>query len=347
MRVLLTGASGFIGARVAHHLAARGAEVRALSRTEPPAEASAAEWVAGDIRDLGAVMRAAAGCQAVVHAAACYSYARADTAAMEAVNVDGTRNVLEAAARAGVRRVLVTSSSATCGPVAGRPATEQDLPPDWELVVPYKRTKLEAERLALAAARRGLDVVCVNPTTAIGPGDHRPTPSGKMIRDLVCGRVPGYMRGAGLNVVAVDDVAVGHALALERGRSGERYILGGENLSLGETFAIVRRAVGRRPPRIALPWSGIYVAALIAHAAHRAVGGEPRLLVLDEIRLARRPLYFSSAKATAELGYAPGPAAGALAAAARWFAASAGPWPRESGARGPARLRGPAARAGA
>ncbi len=314
MRVLLTGASGFIGAHVAAQLARRGAEVRALCRSEP----RVSDWARGDVTDAAAVRRALAGCDAVVHAAALYSYARADAPLMEAVNVEGTRNVLEAAAATGVRRVLLTSSSATCGPVPGRPATELDQPPGWELRVPYKRTKLAAERLALAAG-----AVSVNPTTVVGPGDRRPTPSGKMIRDLVEGRIRAHLRGAGINVVAVEDVARGHALALERGRSGERYILGGEDLWLRDAFALALAAVGRRPPRVALPWGPVYGAALAADAAGRLFSREPRLLVLDEVRLARLPLFFSSEKARTELGYAPGPAADALAEAVRWFAARA------------------------
>jgi dihydroflavonol-4-reductase len=256
------------------------------------------------------------GCEVVVHTAARYSYDRADAKEMEAVNVRGTRNVLEAAAGAGVRRLVVTSSSGTCGPVRGRPATERDAPPEWELRVPYKRTKLEAERLALEASDQ-LEVVCVNPTTVVGPGDRRPTPSGKMVRDLVEGRMHAYLRRAGINVVAVQDVARGHALALERGRPGERYILGGEDLWLREAFALALEAVGREPPRVAVPWSAVYMAARVADG----LGLKPDLLLLDEVRLARLPLFFSSEKARAELGYRPRPATEALAAAARWFAA--------------------------
>jgi dihydroflavonol-4-reductase len=254
------------------------------------------------------------GCDAVVHTAALYSYSRKDGPAMQAVNVEGTRNVLEAGARSGIGRVLVTSSSATCGPVAGRAATEQDSPPRWELRVPYKRTKLAAERLALSAG-----AACVNPTTVVGVGDRTPTPSGKMILDLVEGRIGGYLRGAGLNIVAVEDVARGHALALERARAGERYLLGGDELWLRDAFAIALKPLGRRAPRLAVPWSAVYGAARVADALGRVRDIEPRMLVLDEVRLARLPLFFSSAKAREELGYASRPAADALSAAAQWF----------------------------
>lgn len=320
MRVLVTGASGFIGAHIAARLIDEGAQVRGFCRSEPPAHARVSEWIRGDVTDPAAVARAVQDCDAVVHTAAVYSYARDDAPLMRAVNVDGTRNVIDAVVRAGVGRLLVTSTSATCGPVNGRPATELDASPVWELQVPYKRTKLEAERLVLSAAANGTEALCVNPTTVVGPEDRHPTPSGKMIRDLVEGRIGAFLLGAGINVVAVQDVAAGHALALQRGRGGERYILGGEDLRLRDAFALALAAVGRKPPRIGLPWRPVYGAALVANRLARARGREAKLLVLDEVMLARQPLFFSSAKAVAELGYAPRPAAAALASAARWFA---------------------------
>jgi dihydroflavonol-4-reductase len=274
------------------------------------------------VTDLLGVRRAVVGCEAVVHAAAVYSYSRSDWARAELVNVLGTRNVLESVARSRVRRLVLTSTSATCGPVHGRPATERDHAPAWDLRVPYKRTKLAAERLALAAAREGIDVVCVNPTTVLGPGDRRPTPSGKMIRDLVEGRIPAYIAGAGLNVVGVADVARGHAQALELGRSGERYILGGDDLSLRDAFALASAGIGHSPPRVPLPWSPVFAAALAVDAAARLLAREPQLLVLHEVLLARQPLFFSSAKARDELGYRSRPASDALATTARWFAAT-------------------------
>jgi dihydroflavonol-4-reductase len=316
VRVLVTGVSGFIGAHVARRLAAGGAEVCGLSRSAPPPEAQVAEHVAADLLDAAALARAVNGCDAVVHVAALYAYGRGDAARMEAVNVEGTRAVLDAA---GGRRVVLTSSSATCGPVPGRRATERDSPPDWELRVPYKRTKLAAERLALERAAAGADVVIVNPTTVVGPGDRRPTPSGKMVHDVATGKIAGYMRRAGINVVAVDDVAAGHVLALERGRAGERYILGSEDLSLREAFATIARRAGRRPPRIPVPFPVALGAAHAAALAARVTGREPRLLILDEVRLARLPLYFDSSKAREDLGYSPRPARQALEEATDWF----------------------------
>lgn len=321
MKALVTGASGFIGAHVAAALAAAGAQVRAFDRRPPPAGVlpGGVEPLAGDVTDAQAVARAMADCDAVFHLAAVYSYRRADAALMEAVNVRGTRVVLDAAARGPRRRIVHTSSCATCGPVAGRAANERDRPPDFEMVVPYKRTKLEGERLALAAAAEGLDVVVVNPTTPVGPGDRRPTPTGKMVADVAAGRARAYLAGSVLNVVAVQDVAAGQLRAHERGRAGERYLLGGENLAMRDVFAAVAEAAGRPAPRVAIPWALAWGAARVADAALRPLGREPRLLVLDEVRLARLPMAFDDARARSELGHRSRPARDALAEAARAF----------------------------
>jgi dihydroflavonol-4-reductase len=277
MRVFVTGAGlGFVGGHVVAALEAAGHEVRR-------------EWV--DVRDADGLRRAVDGCGAVVHVAALYSYT-APLAEMEAVNVVGTRNVI--AACRGLRLVH-TSTAGTCGPVAGRRATEEDGPPDWELAVPYKRTKLDAERLVLEAAADGLDALCVNPTTPVGEGDTAPTPTGRMIRGVASGRYRATLRGGGLNLVDVRDVARGHVLALEHGRAGERYLLGGVDLTLAEVFGMIARAAGRRPPRLELPYAA---ARLLAVA---------RLVNRNEVALARLPAWFDSAKAVRELGYAPGP----------------------------------------
>jgi dihydroflavonol-4-reductase len=281
MVVYVTGGGlGFVGGHVVRALRERGHDVRD-------------EYV--DLLDGAGLERALAGCEAVVHVAALYSYERRDAAALARVNIEGTRSVLAAAARAGVSRIVHTSTCGTCGPVAGRPADEDDGPPDWELAVPYKRTKLEAERLALAAG-----AVCVNPTTPVGDGDARPTPTGAMITGVASGRYRGYVPTTGLNVVDVRDVAVGHALALERGRPGERYLLGGVDLPLGELFAMVAAAAGRPAPRLRVPYAAARTAAALG------------LVNRDEVRLARLPMYFSSAKAERELGYSAGPIGPAL-----------------------------------
>ena len=282
MKVYVSGATGFIGSHVARELREQGADVRD-------------ERV--DLLDAPALERAVAGCEAVVHVAALYSF-DAPAAAIERVNVDGTRNLLDTAARKGVRRFLFTSTSGTCGPVPGRPATEEDAPPPWELAVPYKRTKLASERLAREAG-----AIVVNPTAPIGDGDRKPTPTGRMVANVVRGRMPAYLGTTGLNLVDVRDVARGHALALARGEPGERYILGGVDLPLGEVFAAIADLAGRPRPRIRVP----YAVALAA--------GKARLVNSDEVRLARLPMYFSWQKAHARLGYAPGPVEPALARA--------------------------------
>jgi dihydroflavonol-4-reductase len=274
-----------------------------------------AEPIAGDILDAGAVERAIDGCDAVFHLAAVYSYARSDASAMRTVNVDGTRTVLDIAARRSVP-VVHTSSCATCGPVRGRAATEDDAPPAYELAVPYKRTKLDGERLALRAAAEGHRVVIVNPTTPVGPGDRRPTPTGKMVRDVAQGRARAYLARGVLNIVDVRDVAAGQLLAFERGVSGRRYLLGGENLTMREIFAHVARAAGRPAPRVPVPWPLAYAVARIADAALRPFGREPQLLNLDEVRLARLPMPFDDSRARRELGHRSRPGAQALGLAA-------------------------------
>jgi dihydroflavonol-4-reductase len=281
VRVYVTGASGFVGGHVARELREHGHEV-------------SDGWV--DLLDASGLRRAVAGCDAVAHVAALYSFT-APEHELEAVNVEGTRNVIEACRAEGVDRLLATSSCATCGPVPGRRATEEDSPPEWELAVPYKRTKLEAERLVLAAGG-----VCVNPTTPVGDGDRAPTPTGAMVRGVVVGRYRAYPR-IGLNVVDVRDVARGHVLALEHGRPGERYLLGGVDLTMRELFAAVAHLAGRRRPRLPVPYAAIRAGA--------ALGFVNR----NEAILARTPAYFSSEKAARELGYRPGPVEPALARA--------------------------------
>lgn len=282
MNVYVSGVTGFVGGHVARELAQGGADVRA-------------ERV--DLLDRDGLARVVAGCEAVVHVAALYSY-DAPAELLERVNVEGTRSLLEAAARAGVRRFVHCSTAGTCGPVPGRQATEDDSPPSWELAVPYKRTKLEAERLALAA-----NAVVVNPTTPVGEGDNRPTPTGRMLAGVASGRIPGFVATTGLNVVDVRDVARGHALALERGEPGERYLLGGVDLALADLFAAVARLAGRPQPRLRVPYPLAQMAGRLGLANR------------DEVRLARLPMYFSSDKARSRLGYEPGPVEPALARA--------------------------------
>lgn len=282
MKAYVSGATGFVGSHVARELRERGAEVRD-------------ERV--DLLDAEGLERVVRGCEVVVHVAALYSF-DAPLPDFERVNVEGTRTLLDVAARTGVRRFIHCSTAGACGPVPGRPATEEDAPPIWELDVPYKRTKVAAERLALEA-----NAVVVNPTAPVGEGDRKPTPTGRMVANVATGRMPGFVGTTGLNLVDVRDVARGHALALEHGEPGERYILGGVDMPLEEVFAAVARLAGRRRPRLRVPYSVAEVAGTLG------------IVNRDEIRLARLPMYFSSAKARSRLGYAPGPVEPALARA--------------------------------
>jgi dihydroflavonol-4-reductase len=288
VKVYITGASGFIGGHVARELREAGHRV-------------GDEWI--DLLDRERLCGAMTGCDAVFHLAALYSY-DAPAFEHERVNVEGTRAVVELCRELRVGRLVHTSTCGTCGPVPGRPATEADAPPDYEIAVPYKRTKLEAERIVLAAARDGLDAVVVNPTTPVGDGDRFPTPTGRMVEGVATGRYRGYV-DTGVNVVDVRDVARGHLLALERGRTGERYLLGGVDLALRELFAAVADLAGRPRPRVRLPYRA-------AQALARA-----RVANAEEVTLARLPMYFSSDKARSELGYEPGPVEPALARAVR------------------------------
>jgi dihydroflavonol-4-reductase len=278
VKAYVTGASGFIGSHVARALRERGVEVRD-------------DWI--DLGDRERLRAAIDGCDAVFHLAALYSY-DASAEDHERVNVEGTRTVVELCRELGVRRLVYTSTCGTCGPVRGRPATEDDRPPEYELRVPYKRTKMEAERIVLAAARDGLDAVVVNPTTPVGEGDNTPTPTGRMIAGIAAGRYRAYV-DTGINVVDVRDIARGHLLAWERGRRGERYLLGGADLTLEEVFAAVAELAGRSRPRLRIPHAG-------ARALARA-----GLANRDEVLLAGVPMYFSWTKAAEELDYEPGP----------------------------------------
>ncbi len=319
MRALVTGAAGFIGLHVVDALVDCGAEVlafdRALQSTGPSPFPDAVELFAGDVLDADAVRQAVAGADAVFHLAGVYSYARDDGALMQAVNVEGTRIVLEAAARGRRRRIVHTSTCATCGPIRGRAADERDLPPRSQMSIAYKRTKMQGEQLAIRAARDGLDVVIVNPTVPVGPGDLRPTPTGKMVADVAHGRARAYLAHSALNVVAVQDVATGHLRAFELGRSGERYLLGGENLTVREVFTQIAAAAGRRAPRIGIPWTAAHVGAQLLDGTLRPVSREARMLVPDEVRAGRLPHLFDDDKARSQLGYRSRPAAEALIAA--------------------------------
>jgi dihydroflavonol-4-reductase len=318
---LLTGATGFVGSAVARTLAARGHRLRLLVRRTSDRSNLAgldAELVEGDLTDAASVARAVAGCRFVLHVAADYRLWVPDAAAMLAANVEGTRTMMRAAMAVGVERVVYCSSVAALGLNAdGTPANEATPVTKADMIGAYKLSKFLAERAVMELVGQGLPAVIVNPAAPVGPRDIRPTPTGKMILDAARGRIPAYV-DTGLNVVHVDDVAEGHALALERGVIGERYILGSENLMLGQLLALVAASVGRRPPTIKLPMALVYPIAMGAEVVAKLTGIEP-MVTRDHAKMARKRMFFSSAKAQRELGYAPRPANAAIEDAVAWF----------------------------
>lgn len=321
---LLTGATGFVGSAVARTLAARGHRLRLLVRPASDRRNLAgieAELVEGDLRQPRSLATAVAGCRYAVHVAADYRIWVPDPGAMIAANVEGTTALMEAALSAGVERIVHCSSVAALGLDPGGGEADEDTRVTAETIVgTYKRSKYHAEQAVLRLVReRGLPAVIVNPAGPVGPRDIKPTPTGRMIADAAAGRIPAYV-DTGLNIVHVDDVAEGHALALERGRIGERYILGSENLLLRELLAIVAEEAGRKPPRLALPVAPLWPVAIVCELLGR-FGLEP-LVTRDHLRMARKKMFFSSAKAMRELGYAPRPARLAVRDAIAWFRAA-------------------------
>lgn len=323
MRALVTGANGFVGSAIARALCQAGWQVRALVRTGSDRrnlEHLPVETVRGDITDRPSLDTALERCDALFHAAADYRLWTPDPQRLYQTNVQGTRNVLEAAQRAHIARIVYTSSVATVGlPPDGSPGSETTPVGLGDMIGHYKRSKFLAEELVREFVRGGLPVVIVNPSTPIGPGDVRPTPTGRLVLDAALGRMPAYV-DTGLNVVHVDDVAAGHLSALDRGRLGERYILGGENLTLQQILAAISRLTGRRPPRVRLPHGALLPFALVAELVARVTGRETRL-TLAGVRMARKPMYFSSDKAARELGYTWRPPAAAFADALTWLRA--------------------------
>jgi dihydroflavonol-4-reductase len=321
---LVTGATGFVGAAVARALLAAGLPVRVLARPNGNRRNLAGldvEIAEGSLEDAASLGRAVAGCRYLFHVAADYRLWVPDPAAMFRANVDGTRALMSAALDAGVERVVYTSSVATLGLVTGGIADETTPSGIGDMIGPYKQSKFAAEEMVRGLiAERGLPAVIVNPSTPVGPGDVKPTPTGRIIVEAAKGKMPGYV-DTGLNLVHVDDVAAGQLLAAERGVVGERYILGGENMTLAEILATVARATGRRPPSLKIPYPVVLPIAAGAEMMARLTGREP-FTTLDGVRMSRKKMYFSAAKAIRDLGYAPRPAVAAIADAIAWFEAN-------------------------
>ena len=317
---LVTGATGFVGSAVARALEAKGLAVRVLARPDSPRrnlEGLKADIVTGDMRSQGDMVRALQGVRWLFHVAADYRLWARDPEEIVRNNRAGTEAVMQAALAEGTERIVYTSSVATLS-LKSVPADETAPLSEAEAIGAYKRSKVVAERLVEAlVAERNLPAVIVNPSTPIGPSDVRPTPTGRIIVEAASGRMPAFV-DTGLNLAHVDDVAEGHWLALRKGRIGERYILGGQDVSLREMLAEIARLTGREPPTVNLPRGPLYPLAFAAEAIARLTGKEP-FLTADALKMSRHRMFFSSAKAERELGYQARPYALALADALAWF----------------------------
>jgi len=320
--VLVTGGSGFLGSAVVRALIQRGCRPRVLVRRESPTgnvEGLACDLVRGDLTDEPSLAAALRGVRSLFHVAADYRLWVRDPAAMLRVNVDGTRHLMRQALAAGVERIVYTSSVAALK-VAGAvgPVDETASLVPGEAIGPYKLSKTLAELAVLEMiAQDKLPAVIVNPTTPIGPRDIRPTPTGRVLVDAARGKIPAFV-DTGLNFAHVDDIAEGHILAFERGRIGERYILGGQNLTLRELLTAVAGLTGRRPPWIELPRGPLFPIAFAAETIARVTGKEP-LLTMDALRMSRYRMFFTSAKAERELGYRSRPYLEGVVDALAWF----------------------------
>ena len=321
MTTLVTGASGFLGSHVARLLVERGEAVRVLLRPTSRTrllDGLAVERVSGELRDRRSLEKALCGVQAVYHVAADYRLWARDPREIYESNVQGTRNLLAAARSAGVKTFVYTSTVGTVAvPRAGVLPDETVVTSIDEMIGAYKRSKWLAEQEARQAAAAGLPVVIVNPTTPIGPGDAKPTPTGRIIVDFLNGRMPAYV-DTGLNFVPVEDAAAGHLLAAERGRVGERYILGGVNLSLKQALTILSEVSGRPARRVRVPHILALAAGYADAVLSRLIGREPHI-PLEGVRMARHSMVVNTERARAELGFSPGSLRAAFERAVRWY----------------------------
>jgi len=325
MLVFLTGATGFVGSHVARSLAAQGADLRLLVRPASDLrniQELQAERVIGDLRDTASLKKAVAGCDVIFHVAADYRLWVRDPEQMYRSNVEGTRAILEAARENRVRRVVYTSSVATMGFQSNGHLADEDSPVSLaSMIGPYKRSKFMAEEIAVEAGRSGMDVVVVNPTTPVGERDIKPTPTGRIVVDFLKKKFPAYV-DTGLNLVDVAECARGHVAALEKGKSGERYILGGENLTLKQILDKLAVITGLPSPSIKVP----HLVALATGVVDQVFTGyirnrEPRATI-DAVRMGRKKMFVSSSKAERHLGWKIVPVDGALRRAAEWFQAN-------------------------
>ncbi len=314
---LVTGATGFIGWHVAKKLLQHGHAVRALVRPGSQVKELSVETVTGDLRDPDSLARAVEGCSTVFHIAADYRLWAKYPDELYQSNVTGTRNLLTAARDAGVERVVYTSTVGCIGVPADGIGNEDLAVGLEEMTGAYKRSKFQAEQVALEFARTGLPVVIVNPTAPIGDHDFKPTPTGKIVLDFLCGRIPAFV-DTGLNLVDVEDTAEGHLLAAEQGRPGQRYILGCENLTLQQILERLAGISGRKAPAVRIPYAVAYMAGVASTGWANFTGREPRA-PLDAVKMSRKKMFVSSDKARRELGFNPAPVEGALARAVDWF----------------------------
>jgi dihydroflavonol-4-reductase len=325
MKCFVTGATGFLGSHVARQLLSRGAELRLLVRPTSRVDNIAdlrAERVVGDLRDLESLKRGMSGCEFIFHVAADYRLWTPNGQELYDSNVEGTRNVLAAARDSGVRRVIYTSSVATMGFGNNGRLTDEKTPVTLSnMIGDYKRSKFMAEQLVIEAARGGQNVVVVNPTTPIGERDIKPTPTGRIVVDFLRRKFPAYV-DTGLNLVDVADCAQGHLLAMEKAVPGERYILGGENLTLKQILDKLAAITGLPSPKVKLPYAVAYATGVVdTVVSGKMLKREPRV-TLDAVRMGRKKMFITSAKAERELGWNPGPVDGALRRAAEWFQAN-------------------------
>jgi dihydroflavonol-4-reductase len=319
---LITGATGFVGAAVVRHLLEAGDQVRALARKDSDLrnlDGLKLEVVYGDLRDKDSLRLAMKGCQRLYHVAAYYSLWTPEPRILYECNVDGTQNILEAAKELGLEKIIYTSTvGALAVPKEGGPGNEETPVVFEEIIGHYKRSKYLAEQVALRMAGKGLPVVIVNPSAPIGPRDIKPTPTGKMIVDYVKGRMVAYI-DTGMNLVDVDDVAAGHLLAAEKGRVGEKYILGHRNMTLKEICDLMSQISGVRAPRIKIPREAVLPLAYLNQWISNYITKKPPLIPLDGIKMAKKYMYFDSDKAVKELGLPQTPIEIAMEKAIRWF----------------------------